>query len=82
MSAEIRDFGDIPTGATFADKFGRVYTKSGRGSARAHEVHGPSDWEPLIDASREYFEYTEEDYEDDPDVFSTWPYYVLSEVTE
>lgn len=85
MNAAIRDFGDIPTGSKFADKFGRIYTKSSGASATAHEVVGSPDddyWWPQIDNSRQYFEFTEDDAEDDPDVFSTWPYYVLDEATK
>ncbi|WP_432679362.1 hypothetical protein ACRAJ3_11485 [Rhodococcus pyridinivorans] len=66
---EIRQFDDIPDGAVFADKFGRVYTKSGPGRATDHEK---------FDDSREYYEMTQDEYEDDPFVFDTWPYYLLA----
>jgi len=66
---EIRYFKDIPDGVTFADKFGRVYTKTGPGSATGHE---------RFDDSREYYEMTQDEYEDDPFVFDTWPYFLLN----
>lgn len=80
MSAPIRSFTDIPSGAKFADKFGRIFTKTSSGSARAHEEVGPDDddfWWPQIDDSRAYFEFTADDAEDAPFVFDTWPYYIL-----
>lgn len=80
----IRHFEDVPVGSHFADKFGRVHTKTGTGVARAHPASEstPDYFIPLVDTSRDYWELDVETIEDDPMVFDTWPYFVLAELPE
>lgn len=75
---EYRWFDDIPVGETFADKFGRVHTKTGRGSATEHgdwNDDGIFQWK--FDESRDYYEADDEEL-DDSDIFDAWPYYRIT----
>lgn len=78
VQQEVRRFDDIPLEAKFADKFGRVYTKTSRGSATEHgdwNDDGIFWWE--FDESREYYE-ADDDELDDCDMWDAWPYYLLA----
>lgn len=71
---EYRRFGDIPVGETFADKFGRMWTKTSVASARSHGQYVNDWWTDKFDTSRDYYEADEEEL-DDCDMFDAWPYY-------
>lgn len=73
---DFRRFSDIPVGQVFADKYGRVHTKTSAGSASEHAAsHDDDGWPiPKLDTSREYFEIDEYE-DDDPSMFDAWPYY-------
>lgn len=82
MKDGLRRFDDIPNGATFADKFGRMFTKTSVGSARSHEVFDKETelFHYTFDTSRDYYEADEDELED-CDMWDAWPFYIL-EVAE
>ncbi len=79
---DYRRFEEIPVGETFADKFGRVSTKTGSGSATEHgywDDAGIFQWE--FDESRDYFDADAEEL-DDCDMWAAWPYYRVAAEAE
>ena len=75
---EIHAFDDIKIGQRFADRFGRMYTKS---TALSAEMHG--DWnaegrfQPQLDTTRSYRTATQTEI-DRCDMQDAGPYYLLS----
>lgn len=78
VNAHYRRFDDIPIGVTFADKFGRMFTKTSVGSARGDEVfdQNAEEFSWTFDTSRIYYDATEDELED-CDMWDAWPYYYL-----
>jgi hypothetical protein len=77
---QYRRFDDIPDGATFADKFGRLFTKTSGGSARSHGEYVNDWWTDKFDTSREYYDATEDELED-CDMWDAWPFYPVDNPT-
>jgi hypothetical protein len=73
---DYRRFDDIPNGTAFADKFGRIYTKTSVGSATEHSQPVGDIWVFDFDTSREYYE-ADEDELDDCNMWDAWPYFAV-----
>ena len=77
---DYRRFDEIPNGSTFADKFGRIYTKTSVGSATEHGEYnddGLYNW--VFDESREYLEGDDDELEE-CDMWEAYPFYALPHV--
>jgi hypothetical protein len=76
---DYRRFDDIPVGATFADKFGRMYTKTSGGSATCYEREDGGHFHPIFDTSRDDYYEADEDELEDCDMWDAWPFYQVGE---